>query len=106
MSEPSVMFRLRNEPGLVVIEVSGDIGADEAGQLRDLALLAVADNNAVVIDLGGVESLSVEAAGLLLFPVKQSGVPSEAITVRTGSPPARNAVLQAYARHRVGQAQA
>ena len=98
------MFKLRNEPGLVVIEAYGHIDADEAGQLRDLALLAVANNQAVVIDLEQVTSLTVEAAGALLFQGEATRIPKEAITVRTGSRPARTAVLEAYAHRRVRRA--
>jgi hypothetical protein len=100
------MFKLRNEPGLVVIEAYGHLGADEAGQLRDLALLAVANNQAVVIDLEQVKSLTAEAADALLFRGEGTRLPKEAITVRTGSRPARTAVLEAYAHRRGRRAQA
>ena len=107
MSETvGVMFRLRSRPGVVVIEVHGDIDSDEARQIQDLALLAVADQQAVVIDLEQVSSLTVDAAAVLMSRDARSAVPKGAVTVRTGSPPARSAVLQAYSRRRVGQAPA
>jgi hypothetical protein len=90
----------------VVIEAFGHIGAEEAGQLRDLALLAVADNLGVVIDLEQVKSLTTEAAGALLFRGEGTRLPTGAITVRAGSRPARTAVLEAYAHRRIRRAQA
>ena len=101
-----VLFKLRSEPGLMVIEAFGDIDAEEAEQLRDLALLAVADNHAVVIDLEQVKSLTVEAAGALLFRIEHPSLVADAITVRTGGRPARTALLQAYAQRRTRRAQA
>ena len=89
---------------MVTIEVYGDVGAEEARQLHDLAALAVADRQAVVIDLERVDSLTVDAAKSLLFTTGSRTSRREGVTVRTGAP-ARTAVLQAYARHRVGQAQ-
>ena len=105
-STTGAMFKLRNEPGLVVIEAYGRIDAEEAGQLRDLALLAVANNQAVVIDLEQVKALTAEAADTLLFRGEGTRLPKEAITVRTGSRPARTAVLEAYAHRRGRRAQA
>ena len=100
------MFKLRNEPGVVIIEAYGQIDAEEAGQLRDLALLAVVNDQAVVIDLEQVKSLTAEAAGALLFRGEGTRFPKGAITVRTGSRPARTAVLEAYAHRRGRRAQA
>ena len=104
-ASPRATFAMRSEPGIVVIEAYGDVDAEQARQLLEMALSVVAADHAVAIDLERVDSLTVEAAAVLLFRGDATELPVESITLRTGGRLAREAVLQAYARRRVRQAQ-
>ena len=84
----------------MVLRVRGQVDLECARQLRDLAASTAADCRRVQIDFDGVDSLSEEAATLLLFrqaPWRQ--VPGT-IILRTSGRPSRQAVLRAYARRR------
>lgn len=98
-------FTLKIESGVVVIEASGDIDVERARELLELAHLAAADHS-VAIDLNSISSLTVDAAALLLFRTDAASSPTTTITLRTNGRPAREAVLQAYARRRARPVQA
>lgn len=89
---------------VVVVSAKGNLDADGARRLLDLAASAAMGCRSVQIDLDGIDALSEEAAALLLFREAHSGqVPGE-ITLRTSGRSGRQAVLRAYARRRARRA--
>ena len=93
-------FRVRMSGPVSIIEVRGPLDEEAAANLLEFAAAAASACPAVEIDLDGVESMTQEAAALLLF----RGAPwrdlSERITLRANGRPGRQAVLRAYARRR------
>jgi len=85
---------------VMVFRVRGDLDAEGARQLLDLAALIAADSRRVQIDLDGIDSLDEDAAALLLFRQAPWRQLPGTITLRTGGRPSREAVLRAYARRR------
>lgn len=85
---------------MAVLVVRGDVDLEAARSLLDLAAAAAGERRSVQIDLDGVESLSEEAASLLLFREAPWQELPAGISLRTSRPPARQAVLRAYARRR------
>lgn len=93
-------FRIRMEGSAAVVEVWGPLDEEAAADLVKLAGAAASTGNAVEIDLDEAESMTPEAAALLLF----RGAPWRAnpgkITLRASGQPGRQTVLRAYARRR------
>ena len=95
-----VQFRVRMEGSASVLEVWGSI--DEAGALNLISFTAAAakDGHTVRIDLDAVESMTPEAAALLLFRRPQWQALADRVTLRAKGRPGRQAVLLAYAGRR------
>lgn len=93
-------FRVRMSGSVSIVEVRGPLDEAAATNLLEFAAAAATACPAVQIDLDGVESMTPEAASLLLF----RGVPgkerSERISLRASGGPGRQAVMGAYARRR------
>lgn len=89
---------------VIVVSAKGNLDADGARRLLDLAASAAMGCRSVQIDLDGIDALSEEAAALLLFRETHCGhVPGE-IVIRTSGRSGRQAVLGAYARRRARRA--
>jgi hypothetical protein len=93
-------FRVRMDGAVSIVEVWGALDEAAAASLLEFAAAAASASQAVQIDLGDVDSMTPEAAALLLF----RGAPwhqfPEKITLRANGKPGREAVLRAYARRR------
>ena len=89
-----------HEGDMTVLRVRGHVEAEAARQLLELAASIAAGCRAVQIDLDGVDSLSEDAAALLLFRQAPWHQLPDGITLRTSGSPSRQAVLRAYARRR------
>jgi hypothetical protein len=78
---------------------------DEAGALSllDFTAAAANDGHAVRIDLDAVESMTPEAAALLLFRRTQWRALADSVTLRAEGQPGRQAVLRAYAGRRAAE---
>lgn len=83
-----------------IVEVHGPLDEEAATNLLEFAAAAATACPAVQIDLDGVESMSQEAAALLLFRDAPWRALSERITLRASGRPGRHAVLRAYGRRR------
>ena len=83
-----------------IVEVHGPLDEEAATNLLEFATAAATACPAVQIDLDGVDSMSQEAAALLLFRDAPWRALSERITLRASGRPGRQAVLRAYARRR------
>jgi anti-anti-sigma regulatory factor len=88
------------EGDLMVLRVGGQVDIECARQLLDLAASTAANCRRVQIDFDGVESLSEDAAALLLFRQAPWRQFPGTIILRTSGRPSRQAVLRAYARRR------
>lgn len=99
MNVSSWDLKVYAESGVMVLRVRGDLDAEGACQLLDLAASIAADSRRVQIDLDGIDSLGEDAAALLLFRQTPWRELPGTITLRTGRP-SRQAVLRAYARRR------
>ncbi len=88
------------ESDVMVLRVRGDLDAEGARQLLDLAASIAADSRRVQIDLDGIDSLGDDAAAFLLFRQTPWRQLPGTITLRAGGRPCRQAVLRAYARRR------
>lgn len=93
-------FRVRMIGPLSIVEVHGSLDEESATSLLEFAEAAATECPAVQIDLEGVESMTQEAAALLLFRGAPWKSLSERITLRASGRPGRQAVLRAYARRR------
>jgi anti-anti-sigma regulatory factor len=93
-------LKVLTEGDLLVLRVQGQVDVEAARQLLDLAASVAANCRRVQIDLDRIESLSEEAAALLLFRQAPWHQLPETITLRTAGRPSRQAVLRAYARRR------
>ena len=98
----SLQFRVRMEGSVSVLEVWGPL--DEAAALDLLNFTAAAANGGqtVRIDLDAVESMTPEAAALLLFRRPRWQAIADRITLRAGGS-GRQAVLRAYAGRRAAE---
>ena len=96
-------FLVRMIGPVSIVEVRGPLDEAAAENLLEVAAAAATTCPAVQIDLDHVESVSQEAAALLLFRDAPWRALSEKITLKaTGRPgrPGRQAVLRAYAGRR------
>jgi hypothetical protein len=93
-------FRVRMEGAVSVVEVRGPLDESAATNLLEFVATAARACSAVHVDLGGIESMTPEAAALLLFRDAPWHSPGARISLRTNGRPGREAVLQAYARRR------
>ena len=93
-------FRVRMEGPVSIVEVRGPLDEAAAASLLEFAAAAATACRAVQIDLDGVESMTQEAAALLLFGQAPCRSQPERITLRASGTPGRQAVLSAYARRR------
>lgn len=93
-------FRVRMSGRVSIVEVRGPLDEAAAAHLLELAAAAATACPAVQIDLDGVDSMTQEAAALLLFRDAPWRALSERITLRASGRPGRQAVLRAYARRR------
>jgi hypothetical protein len=93
-------FRVRMEGPISVVEVWGPLDEAAAANLLEFAAAAASACHAVQIDLDEVESMTPEAAALLLFRDAPWRAFPERITLRANGRPGRQAVLRAYARRR------
>jgi len=93
-------FRVRMEGPVSIVEVWGALDEAAAASLLEFAAAAASASQAVQIELGDVESMSPEAAAMLLFRGAPWHAFPEKITLRANGNPGRQAVLRAYARRR------
>jgi hypothetical protein len=93
-------FRVRMEGPVSIVEIRGVVDRVVAADLMEFAAAAARACGAVEIDLGQVDSITPDAAELLLFREAPWHAFPERITLRTGGQPGRRAVLRAYARRR------
>ena len=94
-------FRVRMEDGVVsIVEVRGVLDEEAAADLLEFAAVAASACRAVQIELGRVDSMTPEAAALLLFRRAPWHDFPDKITLRADGRPGRQAVLRAYARRR------
>ncbi len=93
-------FRVRMSGAVSIVEVRGPLDEAAAANLLEFAAAAATACPAVQIDLDGVESMTQEAAAILLFRGAPWRALSEKITLRANGHPGRQAVLRAYARRR------
>ena len=100
MNASSWDLKVFAESDVMVLRVRGDLDAEGARQLLDLAASIAADGRQVQIDLDGIDSLEEDAAALLLFRQTPWRQLPGSITLRTNGRPSRQAVLRAYARRR------
>lgn len=82
------------------MEVRGVLDRPTAASLIELVVAAAGTCRAVEVDLDGVESMTQEAAALLLFHARPWRSVSEKVTFRANGRPGREAVLDAYALRR------
>jgi hypothetical protein len=83
-----------------VLEVWGPLDEAAADSLLDFTSAAAAHGHPVRIDLDSVESMTPEAAALLLFRRPQREGLADGVTVRAKDGLGRRAVLRAYAERR------
>lgn len=100
MNAPSWDLKVFAESDVMVLRVRGDLDAEGARQVLDLAASIAADSRQVQIDLDGIDFLDEDAATLLLFRQTPWRQLPGTITLRTGGRRSREAVLRAYARRR------
>ncbi|MCA1844883.1 MAG: hypothetical protein LC792_17160 [Actinobacteria bacterium] len=93
-------FRVRMDGPVSIVDVRGPLDEATAEHLLEFAAAAASACRAVQIDLGNIESMTPEAAALLLFRRAPWRVLPEKITLRANGKPGRQAVLRAYARRR------
>ncbi len=93
-------FRVRIEGAVSIVEVRGLLDEEAALNLLEFAAAAATACQAVQIELGQIDSMTPEAASLLLFRRAPWHAFPEKITLRADGKPGRQAVLRAYARRR------
>ena len=93
-------FRVRMDGPVSVVEVRGELDEAAAETLLEFAAAAAGACRAVQIDLDNIESMTPEAAALLLFRGAPWHAFPERISLRANGKPGRQAVLRAYARRR------
>lgn len=92
-------FRVRMDGSVSIVEVSGPLDEEAAAHLLEFAAAAATACRSVQIDLDGIESMTQEAAAVLLFRDEPWGQP-ENVSLRASGRPGRQAVLRAYAQRR------
>ncbi len=93
-------FRVRMEGTVSIVEVRGPLDEEAAAHLLEFSAAAATACPSVQIDLDAVDSMTQEAAALLLFRGAPWRAHPERISLRASGRPARQAVLRAYARRR------
>ena len=93
-------FRVRMEGPVSIVEVRGELDAAAAQNLLEFTAAAASACRAVQIDLDKIDSMTPEAAALLLFRQAPWHAFPERISLRANGQPGRQAVLRAYARRR------
>jgi hypothetical protein len=93
-------FRVRMDGPVSIVDVRGVLDERAAADLLEFAAAAAGACRQVEIQLGHVDSMTPEAASLLLFREAPWNAFPERITLRTDGKPGRQAVLRAYARRR------
>jgi hypothetical protein len=96
----STEFHVRMEGPVSIVEVRGVVDRTVAADLMEFAAAAAQACGSVEIELGLVDSITPDAAELLLFREAPWHAFPERITLRAGGQPGRKAVLRAYARRR------
>ena len=90
-------FRVRMEGPVLIVEVRGELDAAATENLLEFTAAASACRD-VKIDLDKIDSMTPEAAALLLFRQAPWHAFPERISLRANGKPGRQAVLRAYAR--------
>lgn len=93
-------FRVRMDGPVSIVEVHGSLDEEGAEHLLEFAAAAATACRSVQIELDGIESMTQEAAALLLFRDAPWQAQPEKVTLRASGRPGRQAVLRAYARRR------
>ena|ERR671918_260206 len=93
-------FRVRMHGQVSVVEVRGVLDEAAAENLLEFAAAAATACPAVQIDLDNIDSMTPEAAALLLFRQTPWRALSEKITLHSNGQPGRQAVLCAYSHRR------
>ena len=93
-------FTLKVAGDVAVLGVRGDLDSGAAVHLIETATAAAGVCRVVRIDLHCVESMTQEAAAVLLFRGPGDSLPPN-IVLQANGQPGRQAVLQAFACHRV-----
>jgi hypothetical protein len=83
-----------------VVEVRGPLDESAASNLLEFVAAAARACSSIHVDLGRIESMTPEAAALLLFRDPPWQAPGARISLRTNGRIGRQAVLQAYASRR------
>ena len=93
-------FHVRMDGQMSIVEVRGVLDEEAAANLLEFAAAAATACRAVQIELGHIDSMTPEAASLLLFRQAPWHAFPDKITLRADGEPGRQAVLRAYARRR------
>ena len=93
-------FRVRMDGSASIVEVRGPLDEEAAAHLLEFAAAATTACQSVQIDLDGIESMTQEAAAVLLFRDEPWRAQPEKISLRASGRPGRQAVLCAYAQRR------
>lgn len=95
-------FTLKVAGDVSIVAVQGQLDAETALHLLQTATIAARVCRLVRIDLHGVESMTHEAAALLLFKRVPGEALPENIVLQANGEPGRQTILEAFARHRAG----
>jgi len=93
-------FRVRMDGPISIVEVHGVLNQAAAADLLEFAAAAAGACRAVQIELAHVESMTPEAAELLLFPRAPGHALPDGASLQANGKPGRQAVLCAYSRRR------
>lgn len=85
-----------------VVAVRGQLDSEATAHLLETATAAARFSRVVRIDLHGVESMTPEAAELLLFRRAPWKALPPNIVLQANGQPGRQTILEAFARHRAG----
>ena len=96
-------FRVRMDGRVSIVEVRGLFDEAAAANLLEFATAAASACWVVQIDLGEIDSMTPEAAALLLSRGAPWHAFPERISLRVSGQPGRQAVLRAYAQRRAGR---
>ena len=95
-------FRVRMNGPVSIVEVCGPLDEGAAAHLLELAAAAATACQSVQIDLDGIESMTQEAAAVLLFRDEPWRAQPEKVSLRARGRSGRQAVLRAVATRRPG----
>lgn len=98
-----VQFRVRMEDSVSVLEVWGTLDEPAALDLLNFTAAAANGGQTIRIDLDAVQSMTPEAAALLLFRRPRWQAIADRVTLRATGRSGRQAVLRAYAGRRAGE---